>query len=156
MIPPPPRTQQSEWLNHITMRRVDELRVNVWLIRLAVAATKEVSCATSHDRTASDFRDPISEYRLPATSLRFALRWRQMVHGNQHKIVIPSTRPIHIESASRSPFSKGGAGTTQRNERDPGGGELHRDRRAGRVVLRGDDKHHKARASRYAMSASGT
>ena len=39
---PPPRTQQSEWLNHITMRRVDELRVNVWLIRLAVAATKEV------------------------------------------------------------------------------------------------------------------
>ena len=30
--PTPPRTQQSEWLNHITMRRVDELRVNVWLI----------------------------------------------------------------------------------------------------------------------------
>ena len=37
MIPPPPRTQQSEWLNHITMHRVDELRVNVWLIRCASA-----------------------------------------------------------------------------------------------------------------------
>ena len=36
--PTPPRTQQSEWLNHITMRRVDEFRVNVWLMRLAVAA----------------------------------------------------------------------------------------------------------------------
>ena len=34
---PPPRTQQSEWLNHITMRRVEEIRVNVWLIRLPAA-----------------------------------------------------------------------------------------------------------------------
>ena len=31
--PAPHARQQSEWLNHITMRRVDELRVNVWLIR---------------------------------------------------------------------------------------------------------------------------
>jgi hypothetical protein len=31
--PTPPRTQQSEGLNHITIRRVDEIRVNVWLIR---------------------------------------------------------------------------------------------------------------------------
>ena len=60
---PPPRTQQSEWLNHITMRRVDELRVNVWLIRLAVAATKEVRLRDFTCQTASDFRDRFS--RLP-------------------------------------------------------------------------------------------
>ena len=33
----PPPTQASEWLNHITMRRVEEIRVNVWLIRLPAA-----------------------------------------------------------------------------------------------------------------------
>ena len=35
MIPPP--TQQSEWLNHITMRRLEEMRVNVWLNHLPAA-----------------------------------------------------------------------------------------------------------------------
>ena len=58
---PPPRTQQSECLNHITMRRVDELRVNVWLIRLA--AVQKFFCRT--DKLAGEQTDVFVRRPVP-------------------------------------------------------------------------------------------
>ena len=71
---PPPRTQQSEWLNHITMRCADEFRVNVWLIRLAVAATKEVRLRDFTCQDWSDFRDPKAPKTLPSRTGNFLER----------------------------------------------------------------------------------